>query len=105
MDIAGITALVVAVSGAIGTAFKVCITDRFRLLESKIQGLEEERQVDRAIVNSHHTFRRTVVALSRQKDQVKSSSILELDDTLEIELQAELEARRKTREKSDPCHV
>ena len=105
MDIAGITALAVVVSGAIGTVFKVCITDRFRLLEGKIQGLEEERQVDRAVINSHQTFRRTVVVLSRQKDQVKSSAILELDETLEVELQAELEARRKAREKSDPCHV
>ena len=90
MDAATVTVLATAVSTAFGAFFKFSVFDRIKLLEGKIQALEEEQSIDRAVLAYHHSFRLTVASLARQQEQVPSAAILQLDSQLEAQLEGHI---------------
>jgi hypothetical protein len=98
MDAGTLSLIVGSASAAFGAFFKFSVFDRIKLLEGKIQALEEEQSIERAVLAFHHSFRLTVASLARQQEQVPSAAILQLDAQLEAQLEGHI-AKSQTRHK------
>ncbi|MEN9360214.1 MAG: hypothetical protein RL095_1749 [Verrucomicrobiota bacterium] len=100
MDAGSVTMICTLVSGAFGAFFKFSVFDRIKLLEGKIQAMEEELATDRAVLAFHHSFRLTVASLARQQPQVPSAAILELDTQLESQLEVLINKNQNKRKEA-----